>query len=183
MLGSVTEPIMKMKTLRKTLTVVLGLAALSGLQAADKKQARAEVTFTEPEKFTDAANGPRGSDYGREGVLADLERYIIDRASMLLPEGQKLSVTITDIDLAGEIEPWRTGSAHDVRIVKDIYSPRIELSYTLTDASGAVLKEETRKLSDTSFNMKLHANRSDPRIHEKGLIDDWMRRDFPKAKN
>src|SRR5690606_2539767 len=102
---------------------------------------RVEVSFTQPEKFSDAADGPRGSQIGRDKNLEELQRYIVERASTTLPEGRHLSVTITDVDLAGEIEPWRTGSAHDIRIIKDIYAPRIHLTYKLTDASGAVVKE------------------------------------------
>jgi hypothetical protein len=171
-----------MRTLHRTITVLLGIAASVALHGADSKSSRVEVTFSDPEKFTDAADGPRGTDYGREGNLEELKSYLVERASRALPEGQQLSVTITDVDLAGEVEPWRTGSAHDTRIVKDIYTPRITLDYKLTDASGAVVKEGEARLTDLNFNMKLHANRSDPRVHEKALIDDWVRAEFRKAK-
>src|SRR5690606_28219143 len=135
------------------------------LHGGDNKSSRVEVTFSDPEKFTDAADGARGTAHGREANLEELKDYIVERASKALPEGQRLAVQITDVDLAGEVEPWRSGSAQDIRIVKDIYAPRIALDYKLTDASGAVVKEGEARLSDLSFNMKLHANRSDPRIH------------------
>lgn len=164
-----------MKNLHYPLTALLTLAAAVTLHGANNANDRVEVNFSEPEKFTDAADGPRGSDHGRDGNLQTLKQHLIERASRVLPEGQRLSVTITDVDLAGEVEPWRTGAAQDVRLIKDIYSPRISLDYRITDAAGAVVKEGSARLSDLSFNMKLHANRSDPRVYEKDLLDGWVR--------
>lgn len=172
-----------MKTLRVTLLTVLGLTA-GALFAADQnsKADRVEVTFVNPDKFTDAADGQRGSDWGRDANLDVLKKYIIERASRYVQEGQKLSVSITDVDLAGEIEPWRSSSLRDARIMKDIYFPRIDLSYKLTDATGAVLKENSRHLSDMNYLMNIHPDRSDPRVYDKSLLDDWIRRDIATKK-
>lgn len=159
---------------------------MAGVRAApassSNSSSRVEVTFENPDKFSDAADGQRGSDFGREGNLAQIKDYIEHRAAKLLPEGQRLSVTITDVDLAGEVEPWRTSSAQDIRFVKEIYPPRIDLSFQLTDANGTVIKEGKRELRDMAFMMKLHLDRSDPRVHEKGLLDDWIRSEFRTKK-
>lgn len=173
-----------MKTLRFTLIALFGVTSIIGVQAAGEKPAsRIEVNFSDPEEFTDAANGQRGSDYGRDANLADLKSHLERRANDYVPAGQKLEVTITDVDLAGEIEPWRSPQAHDIRIIKDIYSPRIDLSYKLIDtATGAVVKEGTNKLRDLTFNMNIHINRSDPRLYEKALLDDWLRKEFGRIK-
>ena len=170
-----------MKTLRVTFLGLLGLAA-GTLFAADQKPDRVEVTFVNPDKFTDAADAQRGSDWGREANLDILKRYIVERAGRYVAEGQKLSVSITDVDLAGEIEPWRSSSLRDARIMKDIYPPRIDLSYKLTDANGAVIKEGSRHLTDMSYMMNVYPDRSDPRVYDKGLLDDWIRRDIATKK-
>lgn len=176
-----------MKTLRITLTVMLGLAAGAGLHAAsgndqDKDASRVEVLFSEPDKFTDAADGPRGSDIGRDSNLDQLRSYLIRRASTRLGEGQHLTVTVTDVDLAGEVEPWRTPANSDIRIVKEIYTPRIDLSYRLTDASGAVVKEGKSQLRDLNFMNNINPMRSEPRVHEYALIDSWVREELGRAK-
>jgi hypothetical protein len=179
---SVTET--TMKTMRTTLTALLGLIAIVGVRAANEKPApRAEVIFSHPEKFTDAANSDRGSNFGRDGNLSELREHLLRRANSYVPEGQKLEITITDVDLAGEIEPWRSPQAHDVRIIKDIYSPRIDLSYRLIDsATGAVAKEGVSKLRDLTFMMNLHLNHNDSRLYEKELLDDWLRNEFGRVK-
>ena len=173
-----------MKIMRITLAALLGTFAIAGVHAGtDKTAPRAEVIFSNPENFTDAADSQRGSDIGREGNLTELRDHVLKRANSYVPEGQKLEITVTDVDLAGEIEPWRSPQAQDVRIIKDIYSPRIALSYKLTDAAtGAVIKEATSQLRDLTFTMNLYANRTDRRLYEKALLDDWLRKEFGRVK-
>ena len=162
----------------------VALSVVAGAFAASTKSApRVEVTFSDPEKFTDAADGPRGSDMGRDQNLAELRDYIVDKAQTYVPEGQKLSVTVTDVDLAGEVEPWRSAEMHDVRIIKSIYAPRIDLSFKLTDAAtGAVIKEGTRQLRDQTFDLNIRPDRNDRRVYEKGLLEDWIRGEFKPNK-
>ncbi|HVU25632.1 MAG TPA: DUF3016 domain-containing protein [Opitutus sp.] len=171
-----------MKTIRYTVIALLGTAAIGGLRAADEPSApRVNVVFSQPEKFTDAARDQRGSDFGLEENLAELKHFVVSRADSMLPPGDRLTITFTDIDLAGEYEPWRTpGRGGDVRIVKDIYTPRMNLSYVLTDASGNVVKEGTRRLSNLTFMTDIlpASLRSEPLSYDKELLLNWLRTDF-----
>jgi hypothetical protein len=173
-----------MKNTRLTLSLLLVVGALTGVRAGDAKDAsRTEVNFANPEKFADAADGPRGSDFGRDANLQELREYIQKRADVVLPEGQRLTVTVTDVDFAGEVEPWRTPQMNDARLVKEIYPPRINLDFRLTDASGAVIKEGNRRLTDLTFMMNLHGpDRSERRLYERDLLDKWIRQEFGRAK-
>ena len=162
--------------------VLLGAAALVGVRAADTPAlAKVEVVFSSPEKFTDAAQGQRGSEWGLEQNLDTLKDYLIRRASPLVPAGAKLTVTFTDIDLAGEFEPWRSpGRGDNVRIVKDIYTPKMDLSFKLTDGSGKVIKEGTRHLTDMNFmnNLLPASERSESLAYDKQLLADWVNQEF-----
>lgn len=174
-----------MKTPRILLIALLGVAAGGALVAADKAAApvsRAEVTFVDPDKFTDVRDSYMGSDKGRDGILDQIKDYIQERAKLYVPEGQKLSIKITDVDLAGDFEPWRGPQLQDIRIVKDIYPPRIALSYALTDATGKVVKEGKRDLRDLAFQMKISINNQDSLRHEKALLDDWLSDDLGRLK-
>ena len=159
---------------------MLGAAAVLGLRAADTPAlSKVEVVFSHPENFTDAAQSQRGSGIGLEANLAILQDYIVSRASSLVPAGDKLTLTFTDIDLAGEYEPWRT-NAHDVRIVKDIYTPKMTLSFKLTDSSGKVVKEGDRHLTNLNFMMDILplTERDEPLAYDKALVGDWLRDEF-----
>lgn len=172
-----------MKTPRILLAAVFGLTVAGAIRAADEaKPARAEVVFSHPEKFTDVKDAYMGSDKGRDAYLGLLREHIVKQAERCVPEGQFLSVMITDVDLAGDFEPGRNPEAQDIRRIKEIYPPRIDLYFKLTDASGKILKEGTRKLRDMNFMMNLSINTTETLRYENKLIDDWMRTDFPRAK-
>jgi hypothetical protein len=164
---------------------LLGMApalAVHGFTAASVKP-RAEVLFFEPGKFTDLRASHMASDADRDGYLEQLRDHLLKQARHYVPEGCLLTVTFTDIDMAGDFEPWLGPRWDDVRIVKDIYPPRIELSFQVTDTDGNVLAQGQRKLRDLGFMMKIRmASDNDPLRHEKGLIDDWLRAEFPRGR-
>jgi DUF3016 family protein len=175
-----------MKTTPLFLGALAGLAAISAAMAADapaKADARAEVIFVSPEKFTDVRDAYTASERGRDGILSQIRDYLVDRANYYVPAGQKLTVSFTDIDLAGDFEPWRGSEGMDIRIVKDIYPPKMDLEFKLTGADGAVLKEGKRQLRDLVFMSKLSINQNDALRFDKALLDDWLRSEFPRAKS
>lgn len=174
-----------MKTYRLLLSAIAGFAAMSTVVAADtpaKADERTEVIFSQPEKFADVREAYNGTDKGRDAILDQIKDYLVLRAKNYVPAGQKLQVTFTDIDMAGDFEPWRGPEMMDVRIVKDVYPPKIDLQYKLVGPGGAVIKEGKRQLRDLAFMMKLSINRDDNIRFEKALLDDWLRADFPRVK-
>lgn len=166
-----------MKTITRLTVVLFGLVAPLALNAAPatKAPARTEVIFEQPDKFTDVKDGDFGTEKGRDAILDQLREFMVERAEKILPVGQKLVVTFTDIDLAGEYEPWRGPQFSDVRIVKSIYPPRFNFSYKLTDAAGKVVKEGKEQLRDLAFDMRLTMDRQDPLRYEKDILKDWLR--------
>ena len=174
-----------MKTKPFVLFAALAIVGVGTVLALDpvKGPSRVEVVFFEPEKFTDVRDAYMGSDKGRDSTLELLKDYLTMSGVRGLLPGQKLAITFTDVDLAGDFEPWRGGQWGDVRIVKDIYPPRISLAFRLTDAAGAVVNEGKRDLRDMAFMMKLTMGfRDDALRHEKALLDDWLSAEFHRAK-
>jgi len=155
--------------------VLAGIASAL-LSAAAQASDRVEVGFVHPEKFTDAGRY-WGGDRARETNLAELAQHIEHRAERLLPVGHKLVVSITDLDLAGAYEPWRRG-AGDVRVVRDVYPPRIDLGFHLLAADGATLKQGERRLRDLAFGNGNVVYPGDRLRHEKALLDVWLEREL-----
>ena len=87
--------------------------------------------------------------------MAQLARYLRQRAAARLAPGQSLDVTLTDIRRAGNYEAWHGPRANDVRIVRDLYPPRITLRFALHGADGAVLAQGERRLADPGFQRTL----------------------------
>jgi Protein of unknown function (DUF3016) len=168
-----------MKT--QSILLVAALACATTLFAAPPTTpaapvTRVEVIFDQPEKFTDVKDSSMGTEKGRDSYLALIKEYLEERVPRYLPAGQTLTLTFTNIDLAGDFEPWRGPDFSDVRIVKDIYPPRMNFSYKLVDANGAVVKEGQEKLIEMAFQMLASPiNSSDSLRYEKAMLDNWLR--------
>lgn len=152
--------------------------------AAEVNPARVSVVFVEPENFRDFRDGPFQTEQIVSHLSDEFTAHVVKLAKQYLTAEQHLEVRFTDIDLAGDFEPWQGAGLQDVRIVRDIYSPRMELEFRLLDASGAVVKEGQRTLRDLGFLWTASSlNRSDALKHDKTLLTDWFRNEFRVAKN
>ncbi len=171
-----------MKT-KLLLVFACGLAAVGAGRAADeaKPSVPVTVTYVSPEKFTDAKDDVMGSDRDRERVLDELKTHILSMARHYLAPGQTLEIHVTDIDLAGDFEPWRGIEFDHIRILKEIYPPRMSLEFRLVDAQGKVLNEGKRRLQNLAYLMGLGMPTSDSLRYDKDLINDWLRSEFKHA--
>ena len=92
-----------MKILR-LMPIALGMALVGNVHAADiaALPARTAVVFDHPENFTDVKDRDLPSDSGRDEILSRISTFMVSRATPLLPAGDSLQITFTDIDLAGD---------------------------------------------------------------------------------
>ena len=148
------------------------LAAAPDVPAGDSPAV--EVSYRDPTAIAEL-NGP---SWRRNSGLDELKAYIVKRAAAVVPPGDHLAVTVTDVRFAGMVEPWRGPDFQTVRIVREITPPRIDLAFQLVGPGGAVLKEGSRELRDINFLGRLSYYRDEPLPYEKNLIDDWLQRDF-----
>ena len=158
----------------------LGLL-VSPCAAADASDADAsknvDVTFTNPDKYTDAAPH-RGPSKERDGTLRQLGTYVEKVGGKYLTPGQKLSIEVLDLDLAGRVEWWH-GPATDIRIMRNIDSPAMKVRYTLTE-NGVEKASGEERISDMSylFSPTSIMNDGDPLKYEKSMLRDWLRKRF-----
>ena len=161
-------------------------ATIAGNAAAAPRapdDSRVDVSWTNPDDFSDSKTTP-GSDIGRptpDEWLGELSKHLKSRAGRALAPGQTLDVVFTNVQRAGIYEPWRGPQWDDVRIVKDMFPPRIDLTFTLHNADGSVAEEGKRQLRDPAFLQRGILNETDPLRFEKRLLDDWIRKDFSAA--
>ncbi|NLA68260.1 MAG: DUF3016 domain-containing protein [Gammaproteobacteria bacterium] len=141
------------------------------------------VSWTDPADFTEIRHSRNRFESRHGDWVRDIAAHLARRAAGALAPGERLEVEITDIKRAGEFEPATTSSNH-VRVIRDIYPPRIDLRYTRYDAAGQVVDSGERQLTDIGF---LHRGvgtvaLNDGLRHEKRLIDDWVRSDLAKPR-
>jgi hypothetical protein len=150
-------------------------AVLLGL-LAPPAPAAIEIAFADPDSYTDAGDRGYGSS-ARQATLDALRAHLETLAARWLAPDQHLVLEILDVDLAGRFEPWRS-YAWDLRVLRDITWPRIELRYTLTQ-NGEVLATGEEAVVDMTYLD--HPNRyfdSDRLRYEKRMLDDWFRKRF-----
>jgi len=160
---------------------LLALALTFPPLAAADPAPRVEVVYVDPQKFTDVRNGYTQTDSARDFYLAEIRRYIEQRAGRRLADGDTFRVTITDVGLAGDYEARRP-SVTNVRIIREVSPARIDLSFRLARADGTVLAEGERRLRSTGYPVGVGIDSADPLRYEKVLLDDWLRQDLtPRA--
>ncbi len=158
------------------LLVLFGISILPGIAGA----ASVKINFDDPENFSDLEY----EGYYSEDLLERFEKAVRDalkpEVSENLPKGDQLQVTFLDIDLAGEYEPWRINST-DVRIMRDIYPPRLKFEYRVRNADDEVVAQGTAQLTDLNYlwNVPQTLWNSDTFYHERELLEDWASRKLP----
>ncbi len=154
----------------------LSVVMLSVLMASSLTAGEVKVEYKDYKKFTDMkpANEPRGSYEKR--TMANFDKIFADLAKRL-PEGYSWNVVVTDIDLAGDVNHMYTQTGQQIRVIKEVFIPRINFSYTLSDKNKAVVAEEKDlKLKDMGFMTRLSANRADgPLAYEREMLERWFK--------
>lgn len=145
-------------------------------RAAGAPAGNVTVTYEHPDQFTEARKVRALAPSRRDtGYLDTLKTWLTARAGKILPPGEHLAIVVTDIDRAGSFEPWLGPRMQDVRIIKDIYPPRIDLRFRLTAADGTVLREGTRKLRDPGFMYDTPSLPGSGNLrYEKALLERWL---------
>lgn len=159
-------------------TVGLTAQAQDTGTSQETSNAAVTVTFANPASFAETKQFRNEDHYNNVDYEGPLKAYLIKRASRMLPAGDRLKVTITDIKLAGAYEPWRGPQARYIRYMKDVYPPRIDLDFTLTAANGDVLKQGSRKLRNIGYlqSSLTVPGDNDPLRYDKALLGSWLRK-------
>jgi hypothetical protein len=166
-----------MSTMIRVVALAAGLGLAPAAPGADSAPSGpVSVEFVNPAEFTDIKTGMLRTNVDNNAHLNGLRRYLERAAASYLQPGQSLRIVVTDIDLAGDITPHSNPALLDIRTVSSVYPPRIDLNYTLTDASGAVVRTGEARLRDLGFDIGSGGGRvSDPLRYEKRMLDKWLR--------
>lgn len=170
------------KQFRTTVFAVIAGFLILLLGATPAVAAEVKISYDEPEKFSDMGDGRRFDKSTFERFKAAMEDAFRDVANRHLDAGAILEVTFLDVDLAGETEPWMGPAMEDVRIVRDIYPPRLKFRFIVRDEAGEKVKEGTAQISDNAFlwNIGTATTNAFARtfVYESDLIETWARRNL-----
>lgn len=158
------------KFIRYALSCAVLIMPMSFVHAAD-----VDVKWSNPDKYYDIDPAEEHRQHFKERVFKSFEEHFAEVANWL-PENQKLVLDFTNIDLAGDVD---FGGSRRVRVVKDMYFPRMEFSYQLINADNSVVKSENVSLKDMGFLMHSRLKyKGKPFSYEKEMFDDWFKKTF-----
>jgi hypothetical protein len=147
------------------------MVAAFALRAADapKPAPRTEVIFDKPENYSDR-NLSYGPDWYHEDVFSTMRSFLVKLTDQVLPDGYNLKITFTDIDL---------GNRDSRHVRADSGVPVLEFTYSVTDSSGAVVRQGTENLRHywDFGNYLLGIDTADTAgielRFEKAMLKDW----------
>jgi hypothetical protein len=162
--------------------ITLGLAA--PLLANPGSGAELELKWHDMDKFTDVRATSSTRSQFHERVKREFSEIFQQLASQL-PDGYNWQATITDIDLAGNVDYFVGGAGNALRVIEDIHSPAITFTHVLTDPRGEVVISSETKLRDMGFMHSLRpTNDNDPFRYEEQMLEDWFKNELePKVSD
>jgi hypothetical protein len=148
--------------------IALGLLALSAAAQADVK-----VNFVNPEKFSDIKDN---NGFKQMDVLKDIEAHLVAAAGKRLP-GRDVRIDVTDVDLAGEVEPFGRRMQW-LRVMRTVTLPSIAFNYEVSEGGKVVQQGEVR-LRDMNYQDGFNGyTGGDSLPYEKRMIDRWFKEQF-----
>src|SRR5258706_9336605 len=105
------------------------LALCLAVTAADAQDSRVSVVFATPAQYRDLKTACVSGDADARALMGEIERFLRDAAGRRLTEGQRLEITVTNIDMAGEIESLRGPGRCDLRAATHVFPPPGQLPF------------------------------------------------------
>jgi hypothetical protein len=151
--------------------ILLSLSLLT-LISSNVWAGEAKVTWQDPEKYSDIKASQERQDRFQEKLFKHFDKVFADLAAQL-PNDSKLEITITDFDLAGEIIPRAGSSFNEIRIIKEIYSPKITFNYVYTHKDQVI--SSTVNLRDMNYMSGItRSSHSAEFEYEEKMLKKWF---------
>lgn len=153
------------------LSTCLFLSAFPSLaQAGDAK-----LTWGNLDSFSDISPGYELKDAFRERLMKEFG-LVFSNYAKKLPDGYQLDVTVTDVDLAGDVRPSMSSVNH-IRFMTSIYWPRMKFHYELRNDKNEVVSVGDEELRDMDYlgRVRIPSGHTSFEYEEK-MILDWFRK-------
>lgn len=133
------------------------------------------LIWQNPDDFRDVRGADEHKDRARKRVFNAMHQHLLDLAEDL-PENTHLTLTFTDIDLAGDVR-YLFDMGREMRVMERHYWPLLKFNAELKK-SDAVLLEESVDLKEMMY-LDISSPRlgsSDPLRYEKEMLTRWFKK-------
>lgn len=167
--------------MRNTIAVLIA-AALSFQAMATTgatTQSQIKVSWQAPEKFTDIRPSSESKKRYQQKVITAFDK-MWGKFAEDLPAGYHLNIVMTDIDLAGDVNPMYRANHTDIRVIKDIYMPRVKLDYVLTGPQQQEIARASEvKIYDMGFMNASAIGAINSEFHyEHEMLKKWFKKEI-----
>ncbi|MBC3875648.1 DUF3016 domain-containing protein [Undibacterium flavidum] len=158
--------------MKKFLLTLFALTCYSSFAAAGE----VKVNWGKLDDFTEINPGHETKEHFRERLTKEFEDVFAALAKKL-PDGYQLTVNVSDIDLAGDIRPGASFSVSQIRIMREIYWPRMNFSYELKNSQQEVIAQAKEELRDMDYlhRVRIPSGRTSFEYEEK-MLNDWFKK-------
>lgn len=134
-----------------------------------------KVEWQEPSGFRDikSSNGIQSRFEAR--LFETLTKQLDKDAKGILKDNQKLELTVSDVDLAGDMQPTFGATVSELRIVKDLYPPRMTFSYRVLEGDKVIMVGD-EKLIDMNFLHRVGISKDNMGEYESKMLADWLKK-------
>ncbi len=161
----------------KLVTITLFSLLVAFHAGAENTSPQVNVSWQHPEKYSDIRPSSGTKKSYQKRVISAFDKIWAD-FSEKLPAGHTLQITVKDLDLAGDVNPMYRIDHSDIRVIKEIYFPRMTFDYQLLDSTGqVVVAEQDVKVKDMGFmNSSPMGLGNTEFIYEKQMLKNWFQK-------
>ncbi|WOT04762.1 DUF3016 domain-containing protein [Shewanella youngdeokensis] len=134
-----------------------------------------KIEWQEPKNFKDVEAGSDIQSRFEKRTFENITKGLNKEAAKLLKPNQKLEMVVTDLDLAGDVRPSFGATTHDLRVIKDLYPPRMTFSYKVIEDNKTVIVGD-EKLLDFNFMHSTHSHSNRPNRYEVEMLKSWLKK-------
>ena len=158
--------------MKKLLLALSVMAVCSGVAQAGE----AKVNWGKFDDFTDIVPSHASKELFREELQKEFA-LVFNHLAKKLPDGFELEVTVTDLDLAGDLRPGVWFGAHEVRVMREIYWPRMNFSFELRNEKKEVIATGKEELRDMDYlrRVRMPSGNTSFEFEEK-MIQEWFKK-------
>lgn len=153
---------------------------LSFAFASSTLAGQASVTWEDSDSYRDVRVGQGVQSRFEERVFEEFEKHFSELAEKL-PEDQTIHITVTDLDLAGEVLPNQLdGTMNMVRVIRNSDFPSISFQYHIENSAGERIASGEERLRGRDLpgqGSTYMQGRSQHELldYERAMLDRWFR--------
>ncbi|MGI2258002.1 DUF3016 domain-containing protein [Shewanella sp. GXUN23E] len=171
---------------RYALSSLVLLAAVTGCTSTSDsgKQAVVEnylthdgnvyIVWKDPAEYTDIESTMWLQSKFDQYLFTELTEDLGQLANQFLDKDQQLDLMVTNVDLAGDVQPTFGAGPDDVRVVSELYPPKIAFEYALKQ-NGKIIKQGKENINDMGFLFGIQPITNDPFPYERQILRKWFK--------